>query len=252
MELKQVRDVFAVVDKVSSLTGRMKDKAGSELVHEVVESLYALVGPVSANLAAGVLELGRTEVGKLVDHGVPVKDGTDPRQLHVVLAVAQDLRAQRDHLNAIRWWLEDRALLADEGVDGGITEPGDDVVTPHARQQVNGLDRSNREKFDAWLSKLDKQGVPATDHRVTGTSHRVRVKHLDPLRVVVLELPKDKRAVVLLVEPRTDTYGYVHLLGKTKPGRRTAPFFRREDRLPDWNPTLEALAERAGELVEGR
>ncbi len=251
MEPNEVRDVFAVVDRVASCSGRVKDRTASKELDEVVESLYRLVGPVSRDLAAGVLELGRAEVGRLVDHGVLSKDGTGPRQLHGVLAVARDLRAQRDHVNAIRWWLEDRALLADEGVGRGLAEPGDEVLAPPARQQVDGLDRSNRRKFDAWLAKFDKQGVSGTDYRVTGTPQQVCVKDLDGLRVVVVAPPKAKRAVVVLVGPRPDTYDYVHVLGKsTSKAKRTKPSAGGSGTgLPRWNDALQALAGRAGDLV---
>lgn len=251
MEPQEVRDVFALVDKVSSLTGRVKDKVAAKGLDEVVESLHALVGPVSANLAAGVLDLSPADVRKLAAGGVLVTPA-DPRRLRDVLAVARELRDRRDRLDVIRWYLEDRALLAHEGVRQGLAEPGDDVLTPHARQQVDGLDRQARRTFEAWLAKVDQHGAPATDHRVTGVPQRVRVKRLDPLHVAVVELPEAKRAVVLLVEPQVDTYGYVHVLGKAKPGRRTAPFFGRDDRLPGWNSALEELAERAGALADKR
>ncbi|MEU4741304.1 hypothetical protein AB0G02_12690, partial [Actinosynnema sp. NPDC023658] len=224
MELDQVRDLFAAVDDVSSVAERVKDKAAARGLRDVAGTLYGLIGPVPAAVAAKLLDLGRGEVGKLSDRGVLVADGraVDPRGLHDVFKVARDLRAQRRHLDVIRWWLEDRALLDDEGLRQGLAAPGDDVLAPHAREQVEGLDRRSRAKVEAWLDKLRRQGVRATDYRVTGTSQQLCVAVVDSLRVVVLALPRPKRTVVLLVQPKADTHDYVHLLGgpHRRPGAR--------------------------------
>jgi hypothetical protein len=254
VEPNEVRAVFAVVDKVSSASGRVRDRSAVKELTEAVESLFALVGPVSAAVAGGVLELGRGEVAGLVDSGVlPMsRGGVEPRRLHDVLVVARELRARQRDLDKIRWWLEDRALLADEAVVRGLAEPGDDVLAPHARRQVDGMDQRSRKKVEAWLEKLGRQGVRATQHRVTGTSERLCVAEVGPLRAVVA-FPTAKRAVVLRVQPPAGTYGHVHVLGKSKPkDTRTTPAPGGGDRLPGWSTALTDVAERAAALVDRR
>lgn len=251
MELSRVQDIFAAVDKVSSVAERMRDTALAKELDEVAGTLFGLAGAVQANVAAKLLELPPKDIANLGDRGVldRGKQGFEPRRLHEALGLARDLRAESRHLDTIRWWLDDRALLADGHLQQGLAKPGDDVLTPHAQHQVDGLDRRTGERFEAWKDVFAKEGVKKTDYRVTGISQRVCVKELDTLRVVVVAPPKTKRAVVLLVVPQTDTYGYVHLLGKSKPkSKRTKPRAGDGEKMPGWTSGLEALAERVEAL----
>lgn len=205
MDRKDLDEIFTAVKALSAVADRTGDGTRAKALEEVVGRLLDLVGPVPQERVAALLEVGGGDVRQLAGAGVLVKQGSgyEPRRLGEVLRVARRLRVLRAHVDRVRWWLEDRELLAE------LPPPGKFDVERH----LAGLPSGRRRKLEDWLAGLPGLKPRQTAYRVTGTPERLCVVEVEGQQVVVA-FPKKGAPTVLLVRKPTGRYDFVHRLAR--------------------------------------